>query len=208
MSGETDLVAAVGALGLLSEAASSIRIHAGSDWRPGGAETYIYTFSVSSPRETRSFILKAVTAMGPGGSVGAVAAEWLSRRNRLQSLGVSTPQLYAVHRATILEEYVPLSLGEALQLHPAWSEEFKSQCVLLAHRVAEAGFRPVALFHDLRSRGRDVVMIDFGEDLGSAVKQVDGSAALSRLEEFSMKQGWELDAEDREIILGAEERGH
>jgi hypothetical protein len=203
-SGAASLVDAINTLGLLKESCRSVEVACECDWRPGGAETYIYNFSVTSPRESASFVLKSVTALNPIGSVGDLAEEWLSRRQRLEAVGVSTPRFFGIHKATILEEFVPFSLSEAIESQPTGAAEFKGQCVLLAKQVARGGFLPRGLFRDLRSRGRDVVMIDFGADLGAFQGEVDGSTALLRLQEFASGQGWIVDEVDRSTVLNDE----
>jgi hypothetical protein len=51
----------------------------------------------------------------------------------------------------------------------------------LAGILVRLGFSPINPFTDLRSRGSDVVMIDFGEDLGP-----EGRGSSGRSEIFTM----------------------
>ncbi|MGH3277732.1 MAG: hypothetical protein ACRDNW_01165 [Trebonia sp.] len=93
-----------------------------------------------------------------------------------------------------MEEYIPHTVFEALG-------RTRDKVVLLealgatAARLVSAGFVPLSA-HDWRSRGTDVVLIDFGQDLGPAnlapgsesgllseiIDQLSARAALSNTE--------------------------
>jgi hypothetical protein len=53
----------------------------------------------------------------------------------------------------------------------AGRHQLDAQHASMMSTIYELGFHPVGL-HDLRSRGSDVVMIDFGSDLGAPRAQV------------------------------------
>jgi hypothetical protein len=137
------------------------------DWYRSGAETYSLHFSVATSAGTRrQYMLKACVASPGSSSLAEVFSEWLKRRALLDALGISTPVLYATGRAVLVEEHIPYTLAEALG-------RAGDRIVLLAAlgataaRLVGGGFVPLSA-HDWRSRGTDVVLIDFGQDLGPA----------------------------------------
>lgn len=137
------------------------------DWYRAGAETFLLVFDIV--REGNSSVrlaLKACTPQTPrGGSVKDVLEQWLGRRRLLAKLGVSTPALFGTSNGVLLEEYVPYALDELMQDHA--SEQIVVSLARTMGIVCRAGFSPVALPSDMRSRGNDAVLVDFGSDLGS-----------------------------------------
>ena len=92
--------------------------------------------------------------------------EWLRRRTVLEESGISVPRLYAVGSATLIEEYIPFSLKDAFNAGNQSQKKNIAGSLLQTYKeLATLGFRP-RLMNDLRSRGDDVVLVDFGEDLG------------------------------------------
>lgn len=137
------------------------------DWYRSGAETYSLHFGVTtSAGMLRKCMLKACVASPGALPLAEVFAVWLERRAMVSELGISTPVLYATGRAVLVEEYIPYTLAEALG-------RARDRTVLLtelgatAARLVRGGFVPLSA-HDWRSRGTDVVLIDFGQDLGPA----------------------------------------
>lgn len=133
-------------------------------WFRGGNETYCTEFTQQTGGVFRHLMAKACVKLCPIEST----AEWLGRRKIVEAIGVQVPELVAqVDRATILEEFIPFTLAQAFaradedgkaQIHAALDDT--------AERILDAGFSPLS-FHDVRSRGNDMVIIDFGHDLGS-----------------------------------------
>jgi len=131
-------------------------------WYRGGSETYVTDFLLGNDLEQKHLIAKACIKIGSREAM----REWLTRRDVLQENGVNLPELIAVDGATIVEEYIPQGFAEAYcgsdldqkaDLKLAFVDTYK--------RIVGAGFSPASL-HDIRSRGADAVVIDFGEDLG------------------------------------------
>jgi hypothetical protein len=136
------------------------------DWIPGGAETYLYPFTLYAESGwNRQYLLKAVVVFGSDTSVGRTAERWQLRRIFLHKAGIRVPKCYALHNATFLEEWIADSLQE--ELH---SPERKSPCLeSLAQYTAVLDayrFSAVDPFRDLRVKAGQVVPIDFGSDLG------------------------------------------
>lgn len=138
-----------------------------SDWHRSGAETYLLVFDVlSSNQDPKRLALKACTpSVGSGVALKVIMSAWLRRRSVLSAAGVSTPTLYGSGDGLILEEFVPLSLLEALEEQGSVPLLISDAAMALG-TVQALGFRPVSILSDFRSRGSDVVMIDFGADLG------------------------------------------
>lgn len=151
-------------MGILSSIDEQFSIVTICDWERRGAETYSYIFDVVSAARRR-LILKACVALAVGRSIDTVVEEWLRRRSLLESHKVATPKLFGHGQGTILEEFVFHDIDEVLRTS-AEPELIASELGYLAAVLVSLGFHPIQPFHDLRSRGLDVVVIDFGEDLG------------------------------------------
>jgi hypothetical protein len=163
----TDSVAdALVALGLLGNPSDRFDIVVLSDWYMSGSETYLMHFHVGANDLSRRFVIKACTAYSPAQSLTAIFDEWLARRRCLEKFSVSTPSIIATGSALLIEEYIPFTLREAFDHTKARAN--LARCLgWTAGRVAAAGFMPLSV-HDWRSRGSDIVLIDFGQDLGPA----------------------------------------
>lgn len=163
LAGTGELASALTILGIIDPNQEFV-IDTVQDWYRSGAETYSLRFSVSNWSRRCEFIMKACVAYGGRTSLKDIFANWLSRRSLVDSLGVSAPRLYVAGNAILVEEYIPLGLVDALA-----SGEHREAILRSIGRTAgllvSAGFVPLSA-HDWRSRGDDVVLIDFGQDLG------------------------------------------
>lgn len=149
--------------GMLSDPVAPYAVVTEHPWNMPGSESYIMQFAIESSRVTaQRFIAKACVKMPVLSSI----EDWVARRTILRNNGVDVPHLHAVHRGVLIEEHIPYDFytvfiaadkQRRLQLGEQFVETYK--------RVYELGFRPVGL-HDVRTRGDDVVLIDFGSDLG------------------------------------------
>lgn len=160
------------------------------EWQRSGSETYTYVFDVLHGTGGRQrVVLKACVASAPLGSVGQIAEEWRRRRSLLSDAGVDTPTLYYLHRAVFMEEWISLTLEEAfIEAPPETRRLLGRKLGALAHTLMIAGF-PVTSFYDLRSRGDDVVVVDFGEDLGPPHAAPSASADLVDIARAEVR-GW------------------
>lgn len=178
VSGEKDLKSALQSLKMVARDVGWCRVRELSDWARAGAETYTYEFMVESDLGARHLIAKACVALGPGRTVGEVSEEWLRRRRALSDAGVATPKLYGVAAATMIEEYIPLTLVEAYRRAAAQLKlRLCSELGRTLAIISRLGFLALSL-HDLRSRGTDVVVVDFGQDLGPPGVLPPGQADL------------------------------
>lgn len=134
-------------------------------WFRGGAETYVMQFRTTNENTGVSVDLIAKACIKI--PCAEVMQDWLRRRETLTTAGVVVPFPYGLSdRATLVEEFAPLTLKEAYSFADdvgrlVLAQEFSRTYGL----VMEQGFRPLS-WHDTRSHGDDVVLIDFGEDLG------------------------------------------
>lgn len=171
--------AALTALGVLRRPVAEPNLEVLTDWHRGGAETYVLQFRVHTSYEDVQLALKACVAFSPGRSATEVANDWLTRRHALAKAGVSTPRLFGASRGTLLEEWIPY---DALDRIATASEPARrgllQQAGFIIGTCGLLGFRPVSLA-DWRSRGTDLVVIDFGQDLGPP--NVGGIADCSQI---------------------------
>lgn len=136
-----------------------------SEWTRSGAETYSLVFAVRGRGSIdRLFRLKACVAFALGTGLDGILQGWLSRRAALEAVGVETPRLHASGQGVILEEEIPFDLATALRSEG--SEGVRLGLVDLIVGLSRLGFSPRTGFSGIRSRGRDAVIVDFGQDLG------------------------------------------
>ncbi len=137
------------------------------DWHRSGTETYSLHFAVAAVGgKRRRYVMKACVASPGASSLAEVFSEWLARRAMVSALGISTPVLYATGSALVVEEHISYTLAEGLGRAPD-RMALLAALGATAARLVSAGFAPLSA-HDWRSRGTDVVVIDFGQDLGPA----------------------------------------
>lgn len=163
LTNTADINSALAALDLPADQIHSSSLQIDVDWTRGGAETYILIFSVIMTNLRRRFVMKSCVAWGAG-SVAEIFSTWLERRLILSEAGIAVPRLYCHDRATAVEEFIEYDLRELLR-----TTDSRDQLLWAAGRnaalLATLGFLPLSL-KDLRSRGKDVVVVDFGQDLG------------------------------------------
>ena len=155
-------------LGLLNAPTASFHlINFDNEWRRGGAETYIYRFQIEEePGQRRDVLLKACVAYAPGGSLDGLLRNWIDRRNLLSATGIQTPKLYGWGHGLVIEEFVQYQLVERLKSGETPRKSLLGGLAKYAAALSKLGFAPVEPFADLRSRGDDIVVVDFGQDLG------------------------------------------
>ena len=135
-------------------------------WHRSGSETYLCLFRVHFEDRVLPLVLKACVAYSPSAaSVEEILERWVGRRQIISANYIHTPHLYGWGNGLVLEEYVPHSLMDILAKTSS-SKEFLAELGRLIGVLSKLGFSPIRLLDDLRSRGEDVVLTDFGEDLG------------------------------------------
>jgi hypothetical protein len=154
-------------LGLLNQPDNKFDFRKDDAWVQGGAETYTYRFWIKEDGGVDSgYIIKACVAFSPGTSIDNILQEWIRRRKLLADEGVSTPFLVTYGNGVIIEELIPHTLREILIKAPIEQNKILKELSSLAGVFSNLGFAPINAFADLFSRGDDVVVVDFGQDLG------------------------------------------
>ncbi len=167
LSGGISLQNALFNLGLINYEKEMFSIRRDTDWVRGGDETYIYRFWVQHGNgKEDGYIIKACVALDLHSSINGILQKWVKRRNLLFRNGVATPKLIICGYGVIVEELIPYDLKSIL-LDTALRQGIFIELASTIGIVARLGFEPITILHNLRSRGSDVVMVDFGQDLGS-----------------------------------------
>lgn len=146
---------------MISHLTRPYRITANRSWELSG-EAATLDFSIRSDSGSKRFIAKCCIKS----SSTKVMQEWLRRRDAVTKVGVATPRLYASQGASLVEEFVPYTFSEAFTRGDKYVQRRLVDAFTHTHQLlAQAGFTPVSL-HDARSQGSNVVLVDFGSDLG------------------------------------------
>jgi hypothetical protein len=170
--------------GMLPELDTPYDVTTDADWQQRGAETYSLFFSIQQRQKLMRFVMKACVASPP---LTERVSSWLQRRTLLEAEGIQVPRLHAVDRATYIEEYIDHDLNQAYRIaEPTAQAALRDQFVALHTTTRQLGFRPVS-FHDVRSRGTDVVAIDFGADLGGVFDN-PSAQSLGSIEQIARKE--------------------
>lgn len=184
-AGKDSAAEAIEALGLTTSADRPYTVREISAWQRLGAETYLYDFEVtSSAGASVRAVVKACIAPPSEGGLAATMQEWLRRRYLIEGAGPSlTPVLFGATAATVVEEWIPFGFFDRLR---SASTSADRMALLRSGGSAAAAlgfleFNPLSL-GDMRTRGTDAVLIDFGFDLGpSHVAAGIRTHALDRL---------------------------
>jgi hypothetical protein len=167
IAAEEDVSTALLRLGVISFAELPYRADVTRDWYRSGQESYSALLEVEQLGVAERLIVKACTAFGDR-PLTVLFDEMLWRRSICDQAGISTPKLFGVGRATLVEEWVPYNAFEQLQQRaPGRRRDLLSALGSTAALLAKLGFVPLKV-GDWRSRADDVVLIDFGQDLGPA----------------------------------------
>jgi len=168
ISEEGNISLALSNLDILESPEEEFVINKGEGWSRGGAETYIYKFSVEKKRSGKSeeFIIKACAPFSPAIDIDKTLKSWIKRRKILSDYGICTPRLVAVSDGLILEEYIPYLLRSKISKDGHNQDKLLPELAHYAGILSKLGFSPISPFKDLRSRSNDVVVVDFGEDIG------------------------------------------
>lgn len=194
LSGESDLQAALVSLGMARADGDADLVEL-APWQRAGAETYTYIFELNDALGGRSFVLKACVVGAFGGSIEKKINEWIDRRFVLMGRGVSTPKLYGSGGGVILEEYIENNLADIIA-NSVHIDKIMEEIYRYAIAIVSLGFDPVAPFRDIRSRGNDMVAIDFGEDLGPPGKKINVDKVVGNLVESARRHlGLDLDGD-------------
>ncbi len=162
---QTTLGSALVFLELLTNDIEPFSIESDDEWRRGGAETYLYCFSVHRQFSIQHVIIKAAVPFSLARSLDEVMASWIERRHLLEIEGIKTPRVFFAGSGLIVEEFVKYSVAETIR-GPVADTHLIDQVVFYAGVLSKLGFAPTDAFTDLRTNGTIVYAIDFGQDLG------------------------------------------
>ena len=180
-------------LGLLPSPQSGFAVRTTGEWLRSGAETFSCDFAVETDegKLTRCRI-KACVAYSPNRSLASILDSWIQRRTLLAAAGAATPKLIAWGKGVIVEEWIPNVLKDCMT--SGTPDHLWHLCRHMAETagiIARSRFQPVSFFADLMSRGDDVVIVDFGEDLGEPfLVHTDHDRLLEEL--FAVLQKWNV----------------
>jgi len=133
-----------------------------SGWARRGAETYSLFFDAVTSSGVSRYVLKVCVA-GYGGHSSTVD-RWIERRSAIAEADVQVPTLVVRSGAAFCEEHISHTLCEALRRTDADVGLLIRSLAVTLRTLQDLGFNPCRL-DDLRSRGMDVVVVDFGADL-------------------------------------------
>lgn len=179
LTGASSEAEALFELGIIPDIGISYKLRTDSNWQRGGAETYIYRFWVSVKQNIETgYIIKACVSPNVFLGIEGVIKEWLSRRELLSQNGVKVPKLFFAGQGVIIEEFIPWELRQYIKSNPDSLKILLPSIINYVETISQLGFAPIDCFTDLRTRGNDVVVIDFGEDMGPPRMVQDPSVML------------------------------
>lgn len=163
LAAASSLAEALVTLRVISREEDLLKVVVIENWSRKGNETHCLTFEVRTPAGNKCLILKACTPSWGPISIEATLEEWLRRREFLSARGINTPALYVAAKGVLIEDFIPLSLTP--RLVGQWPD-LRPQILKLARVLSEERFLAVDFLNDLRTDGRDIYLVDFGQDLG------------------------------------------
>lgn len=177
-------------LKLLPSVSTEYQVRTDVDWERGGEETYIYRFWIRREGQESGYIIKACVTLDLERGIEGTIQEWLSRRNVLMSNDMSVPHLVYAGQGLVIEELIPWSLLDRMRSNPSTITQILPLLVDYTATLSRLGFAPIDGFTDLRTRGSDVVVVDFGEDLGPPhMTEGPNLGLLKYLEETLLRSG-------------------
>src|ERR1700733_6741366 len=174
LSGKDRISDALMALRMVSSSTAEVQVRTTSEWQRGGAETYFVPFVLEThSRLLGAYILKAMTAATPGTPPETQLRNWTTRRGLVESAGASVPRLYAASNGVLLEDYIAHDLV-AFRKDQRSPHVIDDSVIAMSESVWAAGFKPTSWLHNMRTDGRLVYWVDFGEDLGDSTGRDPG----------------------------------
>jgi hypothetical protein len=165
VTGMTGLQDSLVNLGLCDASHRSCELHENGSWYRGGSETYLQRLTIRHHDQSITrLLLKACVAVSlEMNGTAPIMERWIRRRKVLAAHGVATPTLHFAHRSTLCEEWIPHTIGAAL--NGGHRAALLRDLGRTTGVLTGLGF-PSVRIDDLRSRGDDAVVVDFGWDLG------------------------------------------
>lgn len=167
-------------LGIPFPSTGSVHIQTDRDWYQGGAETWVYVFSlVIGEKPLRKFILKACAPNFAPRPVAEICDDWFRTRQILTDAGITAPYVVARKGPLWLEEFIESDLKEAMT-DPSTRPSLARSIGTTAGSLFRCGY-VARSYHDWRTDGDDVFLVDFGSDLGKIGAGMDSKMVLAQL---------------------------
>ena len=177
-------------LKLLPSVSIEYQVRTDDGWERGGEETYIFRFWIQREGQESGYILKACVTLDLERGIEGTIQEWVRRRNVLMSNDISVPHLVYAGQGLVLEELIPWTLLDRMRGNPSTIPQILPLLVDYTATLSRLGFAPIDGFTDLRTRGSDLVVVDFGEDLDPPyMTSVPNLDLLKYLEETLLHYG-------------------
>lgn len=180
LTNTTSLAHAMEMLGIPSSATKRVHIRIDRDWYQGGAETWVFVFSlVIAKKHIRKYILKACAPNFAPRPVAEICDSWFNTRQILADAGILSPVVIARKGPLWLEEFIEYDLREALA-DPSIRASLARSIGTTAGYLFRCGYFARS-YHDWRTDGVRVVLVDFGSDIGRIGEGTDPISVLSQL---------------------------
>jgi hypothetical protein len=156
-----------------------------SNWRRGGAETYVSDFrvAISSDSGLRNLHVIAKAIVKWATPPERVLQVWLHRQRRLEEFGATVAQIFGSAAGIIYQKFIPFAFADWFRsVDPSSRGQWMYRLKELAARVDAAGFAPVEFVNNLRTDGVRLFIVDVGADLGGFQNQETGSATCELVE--------------------------
>lgn len=193
LSGRDTEAEALFTLGLIPSITLPYKVRVDSEsWVREGLETYNLRFWISVNDECeRAYIMRACIVPDIWRGLDAVVADWIARRELLEQNGISVPRLFVAAHAVLIEEFIPWNLQEYLAANHAARRVGLSMLLDYAATLARLGFAPLDAFSALRTHGDDLVVVNYGQDLGPP-GMITGSRSDMWQSFLEVAEAWEL----------------
>lgn len=162
------------AVGLLANDETLLSFEDDTDWTRGGSETYISSLVLQcvasdSTVIKRKVIGKAYAGMGLGISPEERVIIWQKRAQRLKASGAVVSKVYGVSKGIIYTDFIETLFVDYLRDNDnstTW-EWAAHKLSLLSNILDDLKVYAITLLYDLRTDGREIYIVDFGEDIGA-----------------------------------------
>lgn len=156
-------------LGMLNSSEDLLSFKDREGWYRGGSESYCATFEFTAGTHGKKrcvvVLVKAIVSLV---HPDYIWRQWVRRIGRLSDFGVRTPRIFSYWRGLIFQEFVPFDLSCYLSSMPLEDvSHLTRQHQAVRAALERAGFLVTGLDHNLRTDGKTIYLVDFGEDIGS-----------------------------------------
>lgn len=167
-------------LGIPATSTANVHIQTDRDWYQAGAETWVFVFSlVIDAKPLRKLILKACAPNFAPRPVAEICDDWFRTRQVLADAGIAAPHVVARQGPLWLEEFIEYDLKDAIA-RPSIRPSLARSIGATAGSLFRCGY-VARSYHDWRTDGVDVILVDFGSDIGKIGAGIDAKMVLTQL---------------------------